>query len=120
MDNLYTEILLDLYRHPLNKTTLSAFDAHHKETNPLCGDEVEIFIKFDKGDTVSAVGWAGEGCAISQASTSLLTDLMKNKSKTELQKISNEEILRLLSLEKLNPTRLRCALLGLECLKKCL
>ena len=114
----YTDILLDLYRDPLNKTSLSSFDVRHKETNPLCGDEIEIFIKFDKDDKVSAVGWAGEGCAISQASSSLITDTIKGKTKTEISKITKEEVLDLLGLKNVNPTRLRCALLGMETLKK--
>lgn len=118
MSNLYTDILLDLYRHPLNKTALNDFDVSQKETNPLCGDEVEIFIKFDEHDTVTAIGWQGEGCAISQAAASLVTDTLKGKKKQEIRNITKEEVLQMLGLENLNPTRLRCALLALECLKK--
>ncbi len=117
-DTLYTDILLDLYRHPLNKQTLSDFDIRHKETNPLCGDEVEIFIKFGDDGTVSAVGWSGEGCAVSQAGASLVTEHIKTMNKEQIEKITKEEILGMLGLEKLNPTRMRCALLTFECLKK--
>ncbi len=117
MDTLYTDILLDLYRHPLNKTILSDFDVRHKETNPLCGDEIEVFIKFDENGTVSAIGWTGEGCAISQAAASLMTESVKEKNKEHIEKITSDEVLKMLGLQNLNPTRMRCALLALECLK---
>lgn len=119
-DALYHEVLLDLYKHPLNKQILSDFDVQHKENNPLCGDTVEIFIKWGKNDTVAEVGWQGNGCAISQASSSLLTEEVKGKSKTDIKKITNEQVLEMLGLEKLNPTRLRCATLCLETIKKML
>ena len=114
---LYHEIILDLYKHPLNKTALADFDVQHKEHNPLCGDVVELFLKFDK-NKISQVGWQGDGCAISQASTSLLTDAIKGKTKTALKKITKDDVLEQLGLTNLNPTRLRCALLCLEALKK--
>lgn len=117
-DSLYTDVLLDLYRYPLNKQTLKNFDASATVHNPLCGDTVEVFIKFSKAGTVAAVGWQGEGCAISQASSSLVTDFIKNKKKSEIKKISKEKMLEMLGLESLNPTRLRCALLCTEALKQ--
>ena len=116
MDNLYSDILLDLYRHPLNKQPLGKFDVHTKEANPTCGDEVEIFIKFDKKDKISNIGWQGEGCAISQTATSLLTDYVKGKKKQDIKKIDKDKILKMLGLEKINPTRMRCALLSLQAL----
>ncbi len=115
---LYQEYILDLYKHPLNKIILSTFNVQHKEHNPLCGDVVELSITFDKQNKVSNIGWQGDGCAISQASTSLLTDHIKSKSKKELAKITNDEVLDLLGLKNLNPTRQRCATLALEALKK--
>lgn len=120
MDALYQEFILDLYKHPLNKTVLNSFDVQHKEHNPLCGDVVELFIKFNKQNKISDIGWQGDGCAISQASTSLLTDHVKGKSKKELSKMTNDDMTELLGLKNLNPTRLRCATLALEALKKCI
>lgn len=117
MDTLYHEIILDLYKHPLNKNKLVNFTISHQEHNPLCGDTVELFLKFEN-DKVIDVGWQGEGCAISQVSTSLLTDSIKGKSKKDLTKITKEEVLKALGLTSLNPTRMRCALLCLETLKK--
>lgn len=115
--DIYGELLLDLYKHPLNKQTLSDFDVSQKEHNPLCGDTVELFIKWNKNGTVENVGWQGEGCAISQAASSLLTEETKNKTKIEIKNITSEKILEMLGLQNLNPTRLRCATLSLECLK---
>lgn len=113
-DTLYTDILLDLYRHPLNKQPLSDFNAHYQENNPLCGDQIELFIKFDADDTVSAIGWTGDGCAISQASASVVTEHVKTKSKMQIEKITSDEVLGMLGLKNLNPSRMRCALLALE------
>jgi nitrogen fixation NifU-like protein len=113
-------MILDLYRHPLNKEKLAKFDVQHKEHNPLCGDTVEVYIEFAKNGTVKNISWDGEGCAISQASTSLVTDFVKNKSKTAILKIGQKEVLEMLGLKNLNPARLRCAMLGLESIRKCL
>lgn len=116
--DLYSELILDLYNHPLHKKKLAKFDLHNTEHNPLCGDTVEIFIKYDKSGTVTDIGWSGDGCAISQASASITTDYLVGKKKTKIKKIKPATILEMLGLEKLNPVRLRCALLALECLKK--
>lgn len=118
IDEIYREAILDLYRNPLNKLKLEKYDIHHNENNPLCGDEVEIFIKFDADNKVSEVGYQGEGCAISQASASLVTDKIKGMSKSQIMKMTREEVLGILGLENLNPTRQRCALLVLKTIQK--
>lgn len=115
-DLIYHELILELNRHPLNKKHLSDFTYHHKEFNPLCGDEVELFIKIDDHGKIIDIGFQGNGCAISQASASVLTEMIRSKSTTEAQKITTENILQKLGLEKLNPTRLRCAGLSVEAL----
>lgn len=120
IDDIYREAILDLYRNPLNKQKLKSFDVTHKENNPLCGDEVEIFLKFDSHDKVIEVGYQGDGCAISQASASLVTDKIKGMSKSQIMKMTREEVLGLLGLEHLNPTRQRCALLILKTLQRSL
>ena len=119
MNNLYSDILLDLYKHPLNKQTLTDADLQYKLNNPVCGDQVELFIKFDENGTVKAVGWEGNGCSISQVGASLLTDHLKGKTKNELKKITSNEVTQLINLN-LNPTRLRCLLLTFEALQKSL
>ncbi|MEK7625160.1 MAG: Fe-S cluster assembly sulfur transfer protein SufU [Patescibacteria group bacterium] len=114
-DALYHELILDLNRHPLNKRELKDFDFRQREHNPLCGDAVEIFIKYS-GNKITDISWQGEGCAISTASASMLTDYLKNKNKSEIKKINQSKVLDLLGLKEINPARLRCALLPLKCL----
>ncbi len=120
MNTLYHEFILDLYRHPLNNQALADFDLRQTEKNASCGDLIELFIKFNKNKKVGAVGFKGDGCALSQAGASILTEQMKGKTKNELTKITKEKILEWLGLEKINPSRLRCVLLGLETLRKAL
>ncbi len=79
-DQIYRELILELYRHPLNSGTMEHPDAHAKDSNPLCGDEVEIFLKLDSEGKILEAKHSSQGCAISQASTSLLTDMIKNKN----------------------------------------
>ena len=92
MDLLYPELILDLYKHPLNQGALTNFDLHQIEKNASCGDLIELYVKFDKTGKVSDVGFKGDGCALSQAGASILTEQMKGKTKAELQKITKEEI----------------------------
>jgi nitrogen fixation NifU-like protein len=120
MDTLYHEMLLDLYKHPLNKKMLKNFDIRHQEHNPVCGDVVELFIKTNKQGAITDIGWQGDGCAISQSGASLLTDEVKGKTTKKAKAMTSDAMLTLLGLEKLNPTRLRCATLALEALKKAL
>ncbi len=118
MDDLFQEALLDLYRNPHNKKILGEANLTHKENNPVCGDQVELFLKFD-GEKLVDVGWQGTWCTISQVGTSLLTDYIKNKTRTELENLSTDEVRNLLNIE-LNATRLRCYLLSLMALQKAL
>ncbi len=118
IDALYKEELLDHYREPQNFGRLKKFDRTSRQLNPFCGDEIEIFIKFDK-EKVSDIGFSGLGCAISIASTSILTEFAKNKSKTQLTKFSEKDMLELLDIE-ISENRKKCALLGLAVLKDCL
>ncbi|MDO8626641.1 MAG: iron-sulfur cluster assembly scaffold protein [Candidatus Magasanikbacteria bacterium] len=113
-DALYQEYILDLYRHPRNKTMLKNFDFTRHEKNPLCSDEIDVFIKLDKAEKITELGWTGEGCAISTAATSLLTDYLKNKSKADISKLSTEKMLKILGLPKITPARIGCATLGLK------
>jgi nitrogen fixation NifU-like protein len=120
MDSLYHELILELNRNPLNKKILADFNAYQKEQNPLCGDEVELFLKFDEQNVLIDVGFQGEGCAISQAGVAMLTKHILGKTKDELQNITGEQLLAMLGLTNLNPTRMRCALLGLKTMQKAL
>ncbi len=116
MSSIYSEIILDYYRHPRNKGQLENPQVHAKDSNPLCGDVVEIQMVLDGNETVKDVRFNGQGCAISQASASMLTELVKGKSLDEVRKISKEDVLSLIGGE-LSAVRLKCALLPLKVMK---
>jgi len=115
--DLYREEIIDHAKNPRNFGKISQPDLEHKENNPLCGDEIEIQLKFDHKKCVYQVAFHGEGCSISQAAASMLTEKIKGKSLSELEKLSSQDVLDLIG-TPLTPARLKCALLALEALKK--
>ncbi len=116
--NMYQENILDHYKHPRNKGKIEGADFQHREPNPLCGDVVEVYVQMD-GGKVADVKWEGAGCAISQASASILFESLVGKTETELRKLNTEGVLTLLQ-TSVNPARLKCATLGLVALQKAL
>ncbi len=116
MSSIYSEIILDYYRHPRNKGTLPHAQIQAKDSNPLCGDVIEMQLEVDDKNTVKDVKFNGQGCAISQASASMLTELVQGKNIDEARKISKEDILSLIG-GQLTAVRLKCALLSLKVLK---
>src|SRR5881409_535350 len=116
MSSIYSEIILDYYRHPKNKGQLQSPQIRAKDSNPLCGDVVEIQMELDGNNTVKDVKFNGQGCAISQASASMLTELVKGKTVDNVRKISKEDVLSLIG-GQLTAVRLKCALLSLKVLK---
>lgn len=110
--DMYHEEILEHYRHPHNQGKLEDADIMQKELNPTCGDKLTFYLKFDNGK-VTDVKWSGEGCAISQAASSMLTDELEGMSIDDIAKLQKEDILDLLGIE-LGPTRLKCALLSLQ------
>lgn len=116
MSSVYSEIILDYYRHPRNKGTLDHPHIRAKDSNPLCGDIIEMQLEIDGNDSVKDVKFNGQGCAISQASASMLTELVKGKNLSEVRAISKEDILSLIG-GQLSAVRLKCALLSLKVLK---
>jgi nitrogen fixation NifU-like protein len=116
-DQLYREVILDHYRNPRGAGSLDEPDAHAEGQNPLCGDEVTIDVAFaDDGETIADIRFAGQGCAISQAATSMLTELVQGRSATEVAVLPRDELLEEIGIP-LSPVRLKCALLGLSTLK---
>ena len=115
MDALYREAILDHYRHPRNKGHLEAPDISYHDVNPFCGDEITLELKIENGVVVQAA-FDGRGCAISQASASMMTEEIIGKSLEELKSWSKDDILELLGIE-IGPVRLKCALLPLKALK---
>ena len=114
-DQLYREVILDHYKNPRSHGLLDAPDAQAEGQNPLCGDEVTVSVRFD-GDTIREVGFEGRGCAISQAATSMLTELVRGKTADEVARMPKEELLDEIGIP-LTPVRLKCAILGLGVLK---
>jgi nitrogen fixation protein NifU and related proteins len=116
MSSVYSEIILDYYRHPRNKGSLSNPQIMAKDSNPLCGDVIEMQLELDKNNLVKDVKFNGQGCAISQASASMLTEIVKGKNLDEVRGISKDDILSLIG-GQLSAVRLKCALLSLKVLK---
>jgi nitrogen fixation NifU-like protein len=115
-EQLYREVILDHYKAPRNHGLLDPCDAVADGKNPLCGDEVTVTVRFGSGDVIEEVGFEGQGCAISQAATSMLTDLVKGRTAVEVAAMPKDELLDEVGIP-LTPVRLKCALLGLGVLK---
>ena len=117
LEQMYREVILDHYKNPHGHGLLDHADAHAEGMNPLCGDEVTISVKFaDDGETIDEVGFEGRGCAISQAATSMLTDLVKGRTASEVATLPKEDLLEEIGIP-LTPVRIKCAILGLGVLK---
>jgi nitrogen fixation NifU-like protein len=115
LDSLYREVILDHYKNPRGHGVITDPDAQAEGQNPLCGDEVSIAVEF-AGDTIADVKFQGRGCAISQAATSMLMDMVKGRTALEVASMSRDELLEEVGIP-LTPVRLKCALLGLGVLK---
>jgi nitrogen fixation NifU-like protein len=111
--NLYQENILDHYQNPRNYGQIDGAQSQ-TITNPSCGDVVTMFVKIEN-NIVTDISFSGSGCAISQASCSMLTEEVRGKTIEELKNLTKEDILEMIGLE-LSPNRLRCALLSLETL----
>jgi nitrogen fixation protein NifU and related proteins len=114
-DELYREVILDHYKNPRGHGVVEPSDVEAEGMNPLCGDEVSISIAFD-GDTIEDVRFQGRGCAISQAATSMLMDMVKGRTAHEVARMDRETLLDEVGIP-LGPVRLKCALLGLSVLR---
>jgi nitrogen fixation protein NifU and related proteins len=116
-DQMYREVILDHYKNPRGHGELENADAAAEGQNPLCGDEVSIYVRFgEDGETIDEVRFSGRGCAISQAATSMLMELVQGRTATEVATLPKEELLDEVGIP-LTPVRLKCALLGLGTLK---
>jgi nitrogen fixation protein NifU and related proteins len=116
-EQLYREVILDHYKNPRGHGVIEGADAEAEGLNPLCGDEVSIYVSLeDDGETIDEVKFSGRGCAISQAATSMLTEMVQGRTATEVATLDKEELLEEIGIP-LTPIRLKCALLGLGVLK---
>jgi len=118
-EDYYREVILDHYRNPRGHGLLAKADARAEGQNPLCGDEVSISLRFAAdGETIEDVGFEGRGCAISQAATSMLTEIVKGRTATQVAELQSEQLLdEILPGFPLTPIRLKCAILGLGVMK---
>ena len=116
MDDFYRENILDHYRNPRNKGHLENPTHSHEEHNPLCGDVLQIDLHVNDEDVIQEVRFDGQGCAISQASASMLTEMIQGKTLEEAKQVDKEDILEALGID-IGPVRLKCALLSLKVFK---
>ena len=116
-DQMYREVILDHYKNPRGHGELAHADASAEGQNPLCGDEVSIYVRFaEDRETIDEVKFSRRGCAISQAATSMLTEMVRGRSATEIATLPKDELLEEIGIPP-TPVRLKCALLGLGTLK---
>ena len=116
-DQMYREVILDHYKNPRGHGELEGADASAEGQNPLCGDEVSIYVRFaEDRETIDEVKFSGRGCAISQAATSMLTEMVRGRKASEVAALPKDELLEEIGIP-LTPVRLKCALLGLGTLK---
>jgi len=116
-EQMYREVILDHYKNPRGHGIMDPADASAEGQNPLCGDEVSIYVAFaEDSETIEEVKFSGRGCAISQAATSMLTEMAAGRTATEVATMDKDELLEQIGIP-LTPVRLKCALLGLTTLK---
>ena len=116
MDDLYREQILEHYKRPHNFGELDDADLEFVDSNPLCGDELRVQLKIDSSGRVEEVAFSGQGCAISQAAASLVSDELEGKTTDEILKLDRDFVLELLGID-ISATRMKCALLSLKVLK---
>ncbi len=117
MDNLYRDFILEHYREPHNRGVLEPHDLHFADSNPTCGDELSMTLRLDPAaDRISDVAFDGRGCAISQASASIMTDELRGMSLDEVRAMDPRGVVAALGVP-IGPARLKCALLGYKVLQ---
>ena len=114
--DIYHEMIIDYSRNPINYGKIEDHDVTFHDSNPLCGDSIDIDMKIDD-DKVSDIKFHGKGCAICMACSSVLTEIAKGKSIDEVRNITKNDVLGELGLENLQAVRIKCALLSLKVLK---
>jgi nitrogen fixation NifU-like protein len=116
MDDFYKEYILDHYRNPRNFGHLERVDATAEDLNPLCGDTIRMELAVGDDGRVEDVRFSGRGCAISQASASMLTETIRGLTLEEVAKLPQDAVLENVGIG-ISPTRMKCAMLGLKVLK---
>jgi nitrogen fixation NifU-like protein len=117
MDDLYRDEILEHYRNPHNFGILESPTTAKEGANPLCGDRITLMLGIDEEGKIADVAFTGRGCAISQASASMLTDEIKGKTLDEISHMGSKDVLENLGIE-ISPARMKCAMLSLETLRE--
>ena len=117
--DIYHEMIVDYSRNPVNYGEIENHDVTFHDSNPLCGDSIDIDMKIDE-NKVTDIKFHGKGCAICMACSSVLTEITKGKSLDEVKAIEKNDVLSELGLEHLQAVRIKCALLSLKVLKSAL
>ena len=117
MDDLYRDEILEHYRNPHNFGILESPTTAKEGANPLCGDRITLMLGINDEGTIEEVAFTGRGCAISQASASMLTDSIKGKPLNEIAQLGKDDVLENLGIE-ISPARMKCAMLSLETLRE--
>jgi nitrogen fixation NifU-like protein len=117
MDNLYRDFILEHYREPHNRGVLDPHDLHFADSNPTCGDEMSLSLRLDpSGERIADVAFDGRGCAISQASASIMTDELRGMTLDEIRGMDPRDVVANLGVP-IGPARMKCALLGYKVLQ---
>ena len=116
MDNLYRDFILEHYREPHNRGALDPHDLAFADSNPTCGDELSMTLRLDEARrSIADVAFDGRGCAISQASASIMTDELRGKTLDDVQRMDPRSVIEALGVP-IGPARVKCALLGYKVL----
>lgn len=115
--DLYTDIILDHYRHPRHYGELKKYSMRTQEDNPLCGDSLIVYLNIDRTGVIGAIGFQGGGCAISQAAMSMLAEALTGKSSATAKCFTVKRMLKLLEVP-ISPGRMKCATLGLVAIQR--
>ena len=115
LDNMYRENILDHGMNPRNAGVLDPATVDYEVRNPLCGDRLRLTLRIDENNTITEIGWDGEGCAVSQAAASMLGEEILGKTLDEVKKIKPDDIYELLGIP-ISQNRVKCAMLGLKAL----
>ncbi len=113
---MYAEEIIAYYEHPENKYKMDDADDSYSDFNPVCGDKLTVYIKV-KDDKIEKMSFEGDGCAISMASASMLTEVAEGKSVDEIEKMGPADVIKMIKVDP-GPVRIKCATLSLRALQK--